>query len=525
MSEHRKSRSSRSSSSRSSSRRSSSSSSRGGLTNAGKAKQKTIGQRLLEMAFGVLVGGALLAGLVWYFFIREPVEYVQRREDIENSVITGTIDPIRDFETIRDTGTVGDMKSLLLALNDWPRDAIPPVKVDFQKKRIEISDKILEHENRTNLHREMAATAKLDALGAWYGLDYENNFADPLIAEKYQAACKGYEKDEDVELRREAFLGKAKALIFEYCKGKWNGTFAHVENSLLELPKQFPEDAYVLSNINLLMSTLQQSKEKESMELYRKLVTAYDGMKDPQVIELRRRLSDVVLLYEAGVSKLISGNWNTPENKVELYNELSSLAKNPRSGSTVIRQIGFAVNGFEKVSDYEYARKICEDLRDNLGSRPPEVDELAAFIAKDGLQRLSSLNQPWSFAGKDARGRAIDPDQFTDKVVVVLYWSPRKSRLASSQFQLLEQLGQLVAPSGVRFVTVQIEEVANKDVQANPAWTNILSTEKDRSGYMNQCPVNRVPYFIIIGRDGLLKELHVPYEELKTKIDFYSRRD
>lgn len=519
MSEHKKSRSSRSSSRRSSSR----SSSRSSLKGAGADKSKTIGQRLLEMMLGVLVGGTLLFGLIWFFFIRETPELVQRRENIENSVITGTVDPIADFETIRDTGTVGDMKTLLLSLNEWPRDGNTAVMIDYQKKRIEIADKMLSQKGITELQRELAGAGKLDAFGAWYGLDYEKQLGDPLIAERFQAACKEFENDPDMELRREAILGKAKTLVFEYCRGNWNGTFAHVESTVLTLPKEFPEDAYVLSNINLLMSTLQQKKEKESIELYRKLSVAYQGSTNPQIANLQSRLADVVLLYESGISQLLSGNWNTPVTKAELLNELAKLANHPNAGATVVKQIGFAVNGFEKISDYEYAKKTCEVLKNSPVKRTPEITKLASDIANDGLQRMKALNQPWSFKGVDVNGREIDVSKFKDKVVVILYWSPRNSRLAASQFSLLAQLDSLVASSGVRFVTVQIEDLPGMEVKADPNWTNILSTESNQSNYTRQFPVNRVPYFTIIDRDGILKEMHVPYEELKTKIDFYSR--
>lgn len=521
MSEHKKSRSSRSSSRRSSSR----SSSRNSLKGKGADSTKSLGQRILEMLFGVLVGGALVAGLIWYFFLREPVEYVQRRENIENSVISGTVNPIADFATIRDTGTLGDMKTLLLALSEWPRDDDTAVKIDYQKKRIEIADKILAHQDLPDIQRELAIAGKMDALGVWFGLDYGKELGDPLIAEKYRAACKDFQDDSDPEIRREAALGKAKVLVFEYCKGNWNGTFAHIGTSILDLAEEYPDDTYVLSNINLLMTTLHQYKQEEAIELYRKLSVAYEGSSNPQIADMQSRLTDTVLLYESGINQLITGNWNNPENKEEIFKTITDLANNPKSGIMVFRQIGFTITGFENVGDYERTKKGCLVLKDSIGKHAPKVDKLIASIANDGLKRMAALNQPWSFEGVDVNGRKIDVSKFTDKVVVVLFWSPREDRLAAAQFSLLEQLNLLVGSSGVRFVTVQVEEIPGKLVEANPAWTNILHKKENPSNYSLQCPVNKVPYYLIVDRDGIVKEMHVSYEELKTKIDFYARAE
>ena len=164
-------------------------------------------------------------------------------------------------------------------------------------------------------------------------------------------------------------------------------------------------------------------------------------------------------------------------------------------------------------------------MKDSIGKHAPKVDKLIASIANDGLKTMAALNQPWSFEGVDDNGRKIDVSKFTDKVVVVLFWSPREDRLAAAQFSLLEQLNLLVGSSGVRFVTVQVEEIPGKLVEANPAWTNILHKKENPSNYSLQCPVNKVPYYLIVDRDGIVKEMHVSYEELKTKIDFYARAE
>ena len=523
MSEHRKSRRSSSSSSSGSSSRRRSSSSRKSSKSKDK-KSSSILRRMFEMLFGVGVGVGLLAGLVWFFVIREPEIETQRRVEVENSVIDGELDPIQDFQAIRDTGTVGDMKSLLMELNDWPKGGSLPTQIDYQKKRVEIADRILDHENRTEFLRELATNAKIEALGTWYGLDFKNKLGDPLIANKYQAACKLYEKDDTSQIRREAFLGKAKTLIYEFCKGDWNGTFTSVENSVLALPREFPNDAYVLSNISGIVGDLRTFNEEKGISLFKKLAESYKGMDEPKVVELRRRLSDIVVLSDSGVNNLIRGNWTEEENLAKLYQVLLELSKDKNAGETVIQQIGFAINGLEKVGRYDLAEKVCKDLKANSG-RDPKVDEYANGFADDGLQRLSLLNKPFSLAGVDIQGNQIDVRKFRDKVVVILYWSPRKSNLATSQFNLLQQLHVLVASSGVKFVTVQIEDVEGKDVKPNSAWVNVRSTPEDPSPYTEQCPINRVPYFVLIGRDGKCKELHIPYDELKTKIDLYASRE
>jgi hypothetical protein len=88
-------------------------------------------------------------------------------------------------------------------------------------------------------------------------------------------------------------------------------------------------------------------------------------------------------------------------------------------------------------------------------------------------------------------------------------------------FEELNRLHSLLATANIRFVTVRIDDSPGFDVQSNPAWINLRSTPGNPSPFFAQCPATRVPYYVIVGRDGKVKALNVDSSELKTKTDWF----
>ncbi len=504
------------------SRRRNSSSSRSRDFGAVNGNRKSVSRRLMEMILGVVIGLGLLIGLVWYFFLREPPDSsAAKKGDVTPSIIGASFDPIADFENIRNNGGLNDLQALLIELNNWPKGATLPVRIDYQNKRVAIANRILAHPEATEEQRVLAGKAKLDALGAYYGLDYMNQLSDPLIAEKYLKASSGFLDDPNYELSRDAYLGKAKTLIYEFSKGSWPGTFASVEDAILVLPEKFPDDSFVISNVQLLLTALRQSDMPKSMQLTKKIIQACQGMQDPQVLQLLRSMQDVVLLNEKGSALMLESSWDKTADQKPLLDNVLELCDRTETGETVLRQIETAINWFEKIGKVDYSIEICNRLAATANLRQPEaVAELAQEIAQNGLQRAKCLNSKWSFEANDERGRKLESKDFSDKVVLIAYWSP-SSNQSNRMFDELNRLHSLLATANIKFVTVRIDDSPGFDAQSNPAWTNLRSTPGNPSPYVTQCPVTRVPYYVIIGRDGKAKALNVDFSELKTKADWF----
>ena len=130
-----------------------------------KSKKRTGLRTFIETVMGVAIGLLILAFVGWWYFIREAPEPISV-EQVNSSVIkNNVVDSTENFEAIRDNGTLDEQKHLLSLLDNWPRDATTPVRIETLSRRLEIAQTILKRDEISEPDRVATAKIALNAMG------------------------------------------------------------------------------------------------------------------------------------------------------------------------------------------------------------------------------------------------------------------------------------------------------------------------------------------------------------------------
>jgi hypothetical protein len=478
------------------------------------SRRKSRMRRRVETLMGILIGLALVIFLIWYFNLPEETE-----QEIKRDVSGRT-----SYEFVRDHGTPSELYSKLLELNAWPKDERIPIIIDFQRKRIEIADRILALENPDESFRVAAARAKLDALGSHYGVDYNDTLNDPAIVQAYRAAIDEFKNDRDEGIAKQALLANGKLTVFEFEKDPESTPKENVEQAILTLVEKYPSDVYVVGTVKLLIKKLIEIDGESGIELTKKVVPGYEGIDDDFIEVAVEQMKDLMILYELNIGDVLT---DVDERSADDQNQMSDAALKVLDrddiGQTSIDLISSLIAWFERHEQYDKSKLLAQKMVDSSANLQGEIGKYAKRLGQDALSRSNLIGTKWNFEALDADRRQLTDAEFSGKVTIVLFWSPRDSR-QSQVINDLNNLHRALSNRGLNVVTVslvpQSEFTTPLNVQPNESWWNLISLPDAKSPYLVQCPITRIPFFLLVDKKGIVTDINVEMSKLKTKVDW-----
>jgi len=481
----------------------------------GKKKRKSTRRRNVLIAVCLLI---VVGGVVWFQF-----QVQNRRFDGGTTGLSNKeFDPIADFDVIREEGNVNQLEKLMfdLKLRKINRQSIP-VQLDNSAKIVQVAEQLLDHPERTEKQRVFAARAKLDSIWQTYNISLRNNLKDPFIAQQFFAAADEFMDDEDALVSRDAFLARARGLVYETSLKRSLGSFDSVGSSITDLITNYPEDKVVLENIRILFTTLRAKDADNSAKLAGKIAEIADRSNHEGTRKLSRFMKDIIALYDAGI-----GNSRTIVNIMvdddDFKSRLKSLNNDLDTGETVVTQLDNAIEFFERQQKYEHAAEVSRWVLENSAKRTnPEAAALAKKIGEFGLQRNSMLQKPWSFTGTDKLGNSIKTDRFDGRVVMIAYFSSADEN-SKTLLNSLSNVSASMFGKTVDFVLVEVndgEAVVGTHEFENSQWVVVKTSHENPNQYLQQCPTLRFPYFVLIDKAGNVDSINLTLRSIKTKIE------
>lgn len=482
----------------------------------GKKKRKSNRLQYLGLAGFLIVA---VGGFVW-------LVGQTRGSGIAGGTTTGLdnkeFDPIADFDVIREEGNVNQLEKLMfdLKLRRMNRKSVP-VQLDNASKIVQVAEQLLDHPERTEKQRVFAARSKLDGIWQTYNINLRNKLGDPFIAQQFFAAADEFMNDENELVSRDAFLARARALVYETSYQRSLGSFDAVGSSITDLISNYPEDSVILENIRILFTSLRAKDAENSAKLAGKIAEIADNSEYEGTRKLSRFMKDIIALYDAGI-----GNAKTIANIMvdddNFKGRLKQLNSDLDTGETVVTQLDNAIEFFERQRKYDAAAEVSRWVLDNADKRTnPEAAALASKIGKAGLQRNSILEKPFLFEGVEKNGNAIDTDRFEDRVVMIAYFSSQDEQ-SKILLNSLSNVSATMFGKTVDFVLVEVsdgESVVSTEEFDNSRWVVVKTSQENPNSYLQQCPTVRFPYFVLIDKAGNVDSINLTLRTIKTKID------
>ena len=486
-------------------------------------RKKRSGVRtFIETIMGVSIGLMILAFVGWWYFLREAPEPISVAQVNNAAIKDNVVDDAASYESVRDNGTLDEQRHLLSQLDNWPRDATTPVRIETLSRRLEIAQTILKRDDITDQDRIATAKIELNAIGQIYGICLvENVDSDGTVYRQYLEICEKHSRDADAGVRKEAAISETKAIVYESTKNSQIANFDQIKSSITSIIADYPADPLVASTVSLMFKRVKAIDPQKGFEVMKLIAAAYGPTPTEEVAAITRGLNDEILVIESGISQLAKQAAQTKQYD-DYLEKLGELADVKNTGIDIVNRIYRAVSYFEATDQNEYAERVLKQLQKNAADRTDPVARIQALrVCKFGLIRNNQLGKVMDMSDTDSNGNPIATDKFKNVPTLLVYYSLNDPKNASL-FQQLRELHTLVAPTGVRIVTISVDESTNNalDFGFNPAWDNIASTPNAPSEIFSRCPVTHIPYFALIDKKGKLAALNVPPQNLKTRIEF-----
>ena len=473
---------------------------------------------------GVSIAVVVIGFCVWNFFLREPPTKAAS-PIAEKTMQDNVVDDEAGFETIRDSGILEDQLNLLKRLDEWPRDAETPVRLDTLSKRLELAQVVQEIPELDSEIRISNAKRILNAIGQIYGIALlEGIDSDGKIVSDYLNICDTYVIDSDPEVARQARLAKAKVLVFESTDGDFETKFETIEENLLGLVDLYPNDDLVASTIKSLALQLEARDKDRARILLNKIVDAYDqkSVTSVGVANQMKTIKDELVLEQSGIVELAREAIAT-DSYDQYLEKLYELAELPNTGVELVNRISKAVGFFESKGKHDIALAILEKLQSTVYTREDPIAKEHAFrVSHFGTIRNKAVGKPFDFSDLNTDGEAVDLIQFSDRPVLIVFYSPNNP----NSRQLLKNINGtygLISRTGVRIVAVAVDKskTDNIPITLNRDWVNIQNSPPPgrTSEIFKRCPVTSVPFVSVVNHDGVLEKINVPVSNIKTIVE------
>ena len=480
---------------------------------------------------------AMLCGLVTSFMILFMIfgQFSKSPETARVLKANKSGDEVSGIRTIDDdsfvevvTSSDADMLVKSLAELDDSSDSTPKARVLAARRRIKIANKMLTMK-LTESQRLISLKSKINSLSLIYILNNEHSLNEPSFVESIRAIAGEYAEDADAELARLARISILRVDMMELLKPGRNGGVKPIVGQMVDLLRDMPSDLDLITKCKLIVRTLNDRDRKLGAalvgELNKQKLRVAD--KSPAGKTMVETLVDDQILIEAKFEQLYDNRRiNGEAGQSNLCETAGQLVTRPDAGKYLFSVVDDRVQWFEKDGQYERAKSVYQKMLNSVDNLvDPEASVVARKLAEDGLKRIETIGKPIAFAGTYLDDAPIDPKEFENRVVVVLFWSS-KDKQSPEAFTLLSQYAAKWANSPVRMLAVcsdrDLDNVSQEAIVKIAA--NYKSIKFVAGGKVNpildHSPSTKTPRVMLVDKKGNVQTTNLPPNETKIEVDF-----
>lgn len=447
----------------------------------------------------------------------------KKQPDIpETSVSAAEPKGISDFEWFMEEANESEVAGFLKTLQNFPKKASLPIKVDRYRKQIAIADRLIGMDT-TELRRYLAIESKIKASSQFYGLDFIHDMKLPEATANLES-IREYRDIDDDAIRREARLGIAKLSVYEFLKSKDPDRLQTAKDSIYNVVDSFPDSDYIVDNVRLLIQQMLRKTPAAGRETMKEFFDKYSDSGSKGVQDLAIELNDTLLLNAVNYRKLITNRWaDGDEGKQRLLNTTLELIKNPKGGTRLLNQVSTTLSWFEQIHDFESARKIAEALFEAAQVHPvPEIATLTQRAGAGGIRRQSMVGERLHFRGQSLDGELKDED-YESRVVIVVFFV--NDKLCTRALSNLVRLERELRNKGVALIGCCMEhdigDTVKKVTKEYPKFRCIMADDSTppTNEILQQYPVVATPHTILVDHKGIIRRINVQLADIRTHID------
>ena len=434
-----------------------------------------------------------------------------------------------EFDRVLEDSDVNQLTNILSGLNRVSRHLPPNESAKSHQRRIETANHML-GKKLSNDQRKLAIEAKLNALTTVYGLNYIQTEGVPNVAESLRDTAGTYVDSPDAEVQKLAKLCLVKVNSFEMTKDGNEMRPALLVDEMCKLLKGYPGDELVIATVDTIIKHLRGNFDRAvGVEITNGIKARESEFVDsPKVAKMLRDFEDEEIMSDAKYSQLYENRWvNGKRGQRELLKKSLQLAAEPNAGNLLIGSVDKVAHWFEEDDQYEIAVSIYQEILNSVDTyRDPEVAAVAKKKAQDGIARSKIVGEEIDLSGLLLNGAPHPLENIKGRVAVVVFWSMYE-RDSIQTLSKVAVSGKVWKERGIRILAVNIDRSWKLDLITEitqPIENVIFLYGNPNDNYSNnilsQCPSDLVPRLMLVGRDGHVADINVPFDEVETQLDF-----
>jgi len=417
-------------------------------------------------------------------------------------------------------------KQLLEQMND--RQAEINTVTNFTERSYLLQQQIslAEHIERSDAPREAkdyATRTLLRSRKSLYGFHALGRIPSQANSDEFKACFEKYLNDTNPDIYRDAHTCRLTYELFEVIGGKLDS--AVFTRSLSDTLKLFPGDEEVLGTIRQQFDACVESDIETAKRIGEELLSSAPS-KDHPTAELYSYFLNRYYLIKANYSDLYVNRYaNGKPGQRELLKQSIQLLEHNDCGRLVANEVNRVANWFESQRDRKPAREIYETMIDRAGSRAGEsMGAVLRDLGTSGINRLDQIGQPMSLAGVERLGTPVEEEVFKDRVVMVLFYTPRidlhNTRYFSKFAQVANRFARNSAPLkaiAVPTAPLSASELEKVSLVETPV---VLCNWSDSNEpvLLERFPVTDTPYLLILDHKGVVTSANVPIDEFEQEV-------
>ena len=299
---------------------------------------------------------------------------------------------------------------------------------------------------------------------------------------------------------------------------------------MTEVLMEYPDDQLVISTIEILVTTLARFERTVGLRTMSHLTSNINIPDATETMKFVGTLSDKMMLVETNYDRQFSNRWvNGAAGQQSLLATSIQLATDKSGGQIIVKEVGNVAYWFEQANQYQEAKAIYQALVDSANDRLDSAATATALrLGENGISRCNLINQKLTIQGTSTNGEAINPDDYKDRVLILIFWSANAPSSLATMRDFHKSSRSLVTSNKIKVLAICMDKNLDRSVEeilkTIPNFSTVFINTGSQNSILQQCPITNVPHALAINHFGEVDDVNVPLDELQTAAEYLATK-
>jgi len=355
-------------------------------------------------------------------------------------------------------------------------------------------------------------------------LSWQDGTQQPGAAQRLEQRCRELLADSNNEFRRMGMLGLTGAFMRQHARDPAIGVQGLIDDIQAVLQQDYDDFELVSELAQAASGLFSQGQRDAAVSVMEAIRGSLQRSQQLAIIGIADSLAAQIAMAQVRFDKIMADQVADESRNLPLLRE--GMDQIIASGATVAlyNEMIPWMKLFEQQACYRSVDVVAGALETAYRQLPPQTEIVEVLEALRPIrQRMGLIGQTLDWSELiDFDGRPFDSRVLADKVVLVTFFSGAADKNQRDQLQYETRMFEELQKNGLTMVGFNVDDHPNaaKDFFAGrpPRWHCLRAANSAKLGFAadfaQRCVADRVPYRLLLDRQGRVVHVAVPIERL-----------